>query len=231
MTRPSHRKEVDSEEETKETRRAPQVVLNDTVKANEQWLEDWRKQFPASMSEVKELSIHFKDVMPNEGAWGTSTFIGLPLCLILNLDRHRLWSWRRHPLPSWILPNLPIRGASEPGSLEYFEEDSFDCDGPIKAIKKPASPSDDGTNKKVEMEAKNEVPQLTALRRQIGLMAERSYSLITQLAYDMEVVKAEHDNAKQRREEAEKALADANANMKTTTTQRVFEYMEKSLSQ
>uniref|UniRef100_A0A803PRY2 Uncharacterized protein n=1 Tax=Cannabis sativa TaxID=3483 RepID=A0A803PRY2_CANSA len=45
------------------------------VKADEQWLKDWRRQFLEGLSKAEELSICFKDVMSNEGAQGASTSV------------------------------------------------------------------------------------------------------------------------------------------------------------
>uniref|UniRef100_A0A803P439 Uncharacterized protein n=1 Tax=Cannabis sativa TaxID=3483 RepID=A0A803P439_CANSA len=37
------------------------------VKDNEQWLKDWRRQFPEGLNEAEEISIYFKEVMHNIG--------------------------------------------------------------------------------------------------------------------------------------------------------------------
>uniref|UniRef100_A0A803P5E6 Uncharacterized protein n=1 Tax=Cannabis sativa TaxID=3483 RepID=A0A803P5E6_CANSA len=64
----------------------------------------------------------------------------------------------------------------------------------------------------------------------IGLMEEKKCSLIVQLVYDLEVLRAEHANDMQRREEAERALVETNAKMEATIKQRVSESLEKSLT-
>uniref|UniRef100_A0A803QHM4 Uncharacterized protein n=1 Tax=Cannabis sativa TaxID=3483 RepID=A0A803QHM4_CANSA len=51
-------------------------------------------------------------------------------------------------------------------AIANFVEDNFDYDGPIKLTKKRTGLSNDGTNKKAKMEAKEKVQQLVASRRQ-----------------------------------------------------------------
>uniref|UniRef100_A0A803QNI6 Uncharacterized protein n=1 Tax=Cannabis sativa TaxID=3483 RepID=A0A803QNI6_CANSA len=58
----------------------------------------------------------------------------------------------------------------------------------------------------------------------IGQMAERNSSLFIQLDYDLEVLKVDHANVEQKREEAERTLAEA------TIKQRVSKSLDKSLA-
>uniref|UniRef100_A0A803NHK0 Uncharacterized protein n=1 Tax=Cannabis sativa TaxID=3483 RepID=A0A803NHK0_CANSA len=58
-------------------------------------------------------------------------------------------------------------------------------------------------------------------------MAKRSCTLVNKLAYELELLKLERTNAEQRREEAIKALAYANAKMESIIKQRVNESLDK----
>uniref|UniRef100_A0A803PTP1 Uncharacterized protein n=1 Tax=Cannabis sativa TaxID=3483 RepID=A0A803PTP1_CANSA len=252
------------------------------VKADEQWLEDWRRQFPNGLSKVEELSIRFKDVIPNEGAPRASTFGSgeMPFHIIraptvsdfktvnqyrfdpyfLNLDPHsggddgknqasRSRSLEPAPpvsnpeaapkAPGMDATSTTIMDLTEPFllveplnqvPLESSGGDSSYYNGPVVINQKHTDSSNGGANKKERVETKENVLQLAASRRQsaitscrlnanrfammasrdlmyvadsvrtqantIGLMAERNCSLIVQLAYDLEVLKVEHANAK-----------------------------------
>uniref|UniRef100_A0A803PI48 SBP-type domain-containing protein n=1 Tax=Cannabis sativa TaxID=3483 RepID=A0A803PI48_CANSA len=63
----------------------------------------------------------------------------------------------------------------------------------------------------------------------VGLMADKNCSMVIQLAYKLEVLRAEHANAKLKREQAINALAEANARMEAIVKQRVTDSLDKAL--
>uniref|UniRef100_A0A803Q8A4 Uncharacterized protein n=1 Tax=Cannabis sativa TaxID=3483 RepID=A0A803Q8A4_CANSA len=159
------------------------------VKVDEQWLEDLRRQFPASLSEVEELSVHFKDVMPNEGASGASTsssgekpFRIIKAPSVSDFDMARFDEIREITQSEVVPKALSMEATStvivdltdstlfeEPLNqvpLENFGEDSYDCDGLIMPKKKCASSSDGGVSKKARVKTKEKVLQQAASRRQ-----------------------------------------------------------------
>uniref|UniRef100_A0A803Q7E3 Uncharacterized protein n=1 Tax=Cannabis sativa TaxID=3483 RepID=A0A803Q7E3_CANSA len=77
-------------------------------------------------------------------------------------------------------------------------------------------------------------PSLKCVRRgcsiPVGFMVERNSSMVIQLAYDLEVLRAEHANVELSREEATNALAEANAKMEATIKQRASNSLDKALT-
>uniref|UniRef100_A0A803PVH8 Uncharacterized protein n=1 Tax=Cannabis sativa TaxID=3483 RepID=A0A803PVH8_CANSA len=61
-------------------------------------------------------------------------------------------------------------------------------------------------------------------------MTENNSSIVTQLAYELEVLRADYDNAEQKREEDINALAKANDRMKAIVKQMVTKSLDKALS-
>uniref|UniRef100_A0A803P1U3 Uncharacterized protein n=1 Tax=Cannabis sativa TaxID=3483 RepID=A0A803P1U3_CANSA len=61
-------------------------------------------------------------------------------------------------------------------------------------------------------------------------MVESNCSMVTQLAYELEVLRAKRANAKQRREETAKALAEANTRMEAIIKQRVTDSLDKAIA-
>uniref|UniRef100_A0A803P437 Uncharacterized protein n=1 Tax=Cannabis sativa TaxID=3483 RepID=A0A803P437_CANSA len=61
-------------------------------------------------------------------------------------------------------------------------------------------------------------------------MVERSCSLVNKLAYQLELLKSKRSNAEQRKEEATKALVNANAKMESIIKQWVNNSLDKVLA-
>uniref|UniRef100_A0A803NL34 Uncharacterized protein n=1 Tax=Cannabis sativa TaxID=3483 RepID=A0A803NL34_CANSA len=150
-------------------------------------------------------------------------------------------------------PILVIKPLSQV-PVENSKGDSSDYDGPVLINKKRAKSSDGGASKKARVEAKEKSTTTSyrlgvvrfavmasrdpmyiaeAMRSQaniIGLLAERNCSMVIQLAYDLEVMRAEHADAELRKEEAPNALAEENENMEATIKQRVSDFLDKDLT-
>uniref|UniRef100_A0A803PRH9 Uncharacterized protein n=1 Tax=Cannabis sativa TaxID=3483 RepID=A0A803PRH9_CANSA len=89
------------------------------------------------------------------------------------------------------------------------------------------------TNRLTMMASGDPIYMVDTMRTQandVSLMLERSCSLVNKLAYELVLMKSECSNAEQRREEATKVVADANAKMDSIIKQRVNDSLDKAIA-
>uniref|UniRef100_A0A803PZB8 Uncharacterized protein n=1 Tax=Cannabis sativa TaxID=3483 RepID=A0A803PZB8_CANSA len=90
-----------------------------------------------------------------------------------------------------------------------------------------------GANRFAMMVSRDPIYVADTMRTQanvVSLIAERNYSMVTLLAYKLNVLRVEHENSHQKREEVVNALGKANTKMEAIIKQRVIESLHRALT-